>query len=101
MQRLPPRYGMVTSNTSECINSIIDKYRSEGWTGLLEGTLCKMTEKISENRQLYKTIQGGDVVTKVKQTLKDRFHIAAAMQVVELEVSQKYMFQLLKHMVIH
>ena len=26
--RLPPRYGVVTSNTSECINSMIDDYRS-------------------------------------------------------------------------
>ena len=37
--RLPPRYGVVTSNTSECINSMIDNYRSEGWTDLLEGVL--------------------------------------------------------------
>ena len=28
--RLPPRHGVVTSNTSECINSIIDDYKSEG-----------------------------------------------------------------------
>ena len=48
-QRLSPRYGIVTSNTSECINSMIDDYRSEGWTDLLEGSLCKMTERISEN----------------------------------------------------
>ena len=32
--RLPPRYGVVTSNTSECINSMIDDYRSAGWTDL-------------------------------------------------------------------
>ena len=44
--RLPPRYGVVTSNTSECINSMIDDYRSEGWTDLLEGLLWKMAEKI-------------------------------------------------------
>ena len=51
--RLPPRYGVVTSNTSECINSMIDDYRSEGWTDLLEGVLWKMAEKISEDRQWY------------------------------------------------
>ena len=33
------QYGVVTSNTSECINSIIDDYQSEGWTDLLEGIL--------------------------------------------------------------
>ena len=32
-----------------------------------------------------------DVVSKVKQVLKECFHAAAAMQVVELEVGQKYM----------
>ena len=31
------------------------------------------------------------MVNKVKQVLKDHFHSAAAMQVVELEVSKKYM----------
>ena len=43
-------------------------------------------EKISGNRQL---ADSDDVVNKVKQFLKDCFHIAAAMQVVELEVGQK------------
>ena len=38
-QQLPPQYGVVTSNTSECINSIIDDYKNDGWTDLLEGIL--------------------------------------------------------------
>ena len=50
-----------------------------------------MTEKIRENRQLYKTVDSDDVVNKVKQVLKDCFHSAAGMQVVELEVGQKHM----------
>ena len=84
---LPSWYGVVTSNMSECINSMIDDYRSEGWTDLLQ----KMAEKISENRQRYKMVDSDDVVNKVKQVLKDCFHSATAMQVVELEVGQKYM----------
>ena len=48
-----------------------------------------MTEKISENRQLYKAVDSDDVVNKVKQVLMDCFH-KAAMQVMELEVGQKY-----------
>ena len=36
-------------------------------------------------------VDGDDVGNKVKQVLKDCFHSAAAMQVVELEVGQKYM----------
>ena len=88
---LPPWYGVVTSNTSEFINSMIDDYRSDGWTDLLEGILQKMTEKINENRQLYKAVDSDHVVNKVNQVLKDCFHSAAAMQVVELQVGQKYM----------
>ena len=50
-----------------------------------------MTEKISKNRQLYTAVDSHDMVNNVKQVLKDCFHSAAAMQVIELEVSQKYM----------
>ena len=91
IQRLPPRYGMVTSNTSECINSMIGEYRSEGWTDLLEGTLHKITGRISEKRQLHKMEQGGDMVAKVKLVLNNRFQSAAAMEVMEVEVSKKFM----------
>ena len=93
---LPLQYGVVTSNTSECINSMINDYHSEGWTDLLEGILWKMAEKISENRQRYKTVDGDEVVCKVKQVLKECLHSAAAMQVVELEVRQNTW--LLRHM---
>ena len=67
---------------------MIDDYRSDGGTDLLEGILQQMTEKISENRQQYKAVDSDHVVNKVKQVLKDSFHSAAAMQVVELEVGQ-------------
>ena len=64
------------------VNSMIDDYRSDGWTDLLEGILPKNdTENISENMQLYKAVESDDVVNKVKQVLKDHFHIAAAMHV--------------------
>ena len=49
-----------------------------------------MAEKISENRQRYKTVHGDEVVCKVKQVLKEHFHSAAPMEVVELE-AKKYM----------
>ena len=52
---------------------MIDDYRSERWTHLLEGILQKMVEKISENMQLYKLVDSDDVVNKVKQVLKTTF----------------------------
>ena len=63
---------------------MINNYRSDGWT---VGNTTKMTEKISENRQLYNAVDSDDVVNKVKQILKDYFHRAAAMQVMELDIS--------------
>ena len=50
-----------------------------------------MTEKKSENRQLYKAVHSDDVVNKVIQIMKDHFHSAPAMQVMELQVGQNYM----------
>ena len=70
---------------------MINDYHSDGWTDLLEGILWKMAEKICENRQRYKTVDGDEVVHKYKQVLKEHFHSAAAMQVVDLEAKQKYM----------
>ena len=52
---------------------MIDDYRSDGWTDLLEEILQKMMEKIRENRQLYKTVDGDDVVNKVKEVLRTTF----------------------------
>ena len=49
-ERLLARNGIVTSNTSESISSMIDELQSEGWAELLEGTLCHMTQKIGDKR---------------------------------------------------
>ena len=70
---------------------MIDDYRCEGWTDLLEGVLWKMAEKISENTPWYQMVDEDDVASKVKQVLKECFHAAAAIQVVELEVGQEYL----------
>ena len=58
---------------------------------LLERVLQKMAEKISDNRQWHEMVDENDAVNKVKQVLKEHFHASAAMQVVVLEVGQKYM----------
>ena len=52
-QRLPARYGIVTSNTSQWTNSMIEEYQGESWTDLLEGVLHHMTQRISDKRQKY------------------------------------------------
>ena len=82
---LPPRFGITTSNTSECVNSMINAYRSEGWMELLEALLHHMTHMISENRQKYKDKNPEDVVPKIQQILKKRWHDSADMTVCEIE----------------
>ena len=52
-ERLPAQYGIVTSNTSESIYSLIDELQCDGWTEFLEGTLCHMTQRMSDKRQEY------------------------------------------------
>ena len=61
------------------------------WTDLLERVQWKMAEKINENRQWYQIVDEDDVVSKVKQVLKECFHAAAAMHVVDLEVGKQYL----------
>ena len=90
-ERLPSRYGVVTSNTSECINSMIEDYRSEGWTEMVKGMLCHMTQRISNERQTNKAKRQDEIVPKVKAILADRFAKAAAMEVVELVHRKQYM----------
>ena len=86
-QKLPALYGIVTLNMSKCINSMIEEYRSESRTELLEGTLHHMTQRISDKRQEYSTERGDDIVPKVGNS----FHKTAAMEVAELFQGNQYM----------
>ena len=67
--RIPPRYGIIMLNASECINSMIDEYRNEGWMELTDGLLHDMTTRISTNQQTYKMEPEDEVVPKVKDIL--------------------------------
>ena len=69
---------------------MIDELQWEGWTEFLEGTLCHMTQRISNKRQEYILEQGDDIVPKVKAILVDSFHKAAAYTVFELVHGNQY-----------
>ena len=89
--RLPTQNEIVTSNTSELINSMIDELQCEGWTESLEGTLHHMAQKISDKRREYISEQGDEIVLKVKAVLADLFHKAAAYAVIKLVWGNQYM----------
>ena len=84
---LPPRFGITTSNSSECVNSMIDAYRNEGYMELVEGLLHHMTQMISRHRQKYKDKEPEEVVPKVQQLMKNRWNAAAAMTICEIEAN--------------
>jgi hypothetical protein len=45
---LPPRYGIVMSNTSESLNSMFNEFRQGSWCDTVTGILNKMSDSISE-----------------------------------------------------
>ena len=83
---LPPRYGIVTSNTSESVNNMFADARNLGWPEALEKILDIMSSRICACRLKYQQREGGDVVPRVAQILKSRWDSAASMSVEELEL---------------
>ena len=80
-QRLPAQYRIVTLNVSECMNSMIEEYRSEN----------HKTQRISDKRQECIRERGNKMVPKVKAILRDSFHKAGPMEVVALIWGNQYM----------
>jgi hypothetical protein len=84
-KKLPPRHGIVTSNTSECVNNMFADARSVGWLEAVEKILDIMSTRIYTCRTKHIERHPGDVVPRVAQLLKIRWDAAASMSVIELE----------------
>jgi hypothetical protein len=83
---LPPRYGIVTSNTSECVNNMFAEARNLCWPDALEKILDIMSSRICASRSKYQQRDDWDVVPQVAQILKKRWDAAASLSVDELEL---------------
>ena len=83
--KLPPRYGIVTSNTSECVNNMFAEARSLGWLEAVDKILDIMSTRVYTCRMKHIDRHPSDVVPHVAQLLKIRWDAAASMSVVELE----------------
>ena len=81
---LPPRYGIVTSNTSECVNNMFAQARIVGWLEAVESIVDVMSTRISTCRTKHIDREPGEVVPRVAQILKRRWDAAASITVVEL-----------------
>ena len=82
---VPPRYGMLTSNTSESANAMLADAREVGWLKAAEKIVDIMSTKISHCRQKYKQCHRNEIVPSVAQLVKKQWSNAASLEVVELE----------------
>ena len=82
---LPPRYGIVTSNTSESVNSMFAAAREVGWLEAVEKIVDIISTKIYRCQQKYKDCDADGVVPAIAQVLKKRWDKAASLEVIELE----------------
>ena len=83
---MPPRFGIVTSNTSEAVNNMFSDARDCGWLDAVNKLVEDiMTTRICTYRAKYSERDGSEVVPRVAQVLKKRWDAAASMTVLELE----------------
>ena len=82
---LPRRFGIVTSNTSESINSMLLDSRELGWATALCSIVDKMINRISDCRGKYYTKDDNEIVPYVKQLLTKRYAMAASYVVKEVD----------------
>jgi len=81
-RRLPPRYGIVTSNMSESTNNMFDKAREMSWFNSLDYMLGRTMERISTLREEVKNKDG--IVEHVVALLRRRWDMVAGYKVVQI-----------------
>ena len=83
--RLPPRYGIITSNTSESANSMFLAPRSMPWLEATEKIIDIMTSCILTNTMKYIKKNPDDIVGVVEQKMKEEWDVSANLEAFELE----------------
>jgi hypothetical protein len=80
---LPPRYGIVTTNMSESLNSMLEAARDVSWLESIDIILTKIVSRSSEMRNKYRDQRG--VIELWKSILQERWDNCAGFQVHQLE----------------
>ena len=84
---MPPRFGIVTSNTSESINSMFAKAQDLAWMDAIENIVDVVSTRICRCRGTqYLKREDSDVVPCVAALLKARWDKTVSMSVMELEL---------------
>ncbi len=79
---LPPRYGILTSNSSESCNSMFKDARTCGWLASLDKMLHITQVKIASLRDAYKDKTG--MITCYKDDYKEKFNKSAVYNVLRI-----------------
>ena len=82
---LPPRYGILTSNSSESVNSMLLDVRELGWLEAVNKILDIMSTKISQRREKHKERDGNEVVQRAAKVIRKSWDDGASMDVFNLE----------------
>jgi hypothetical protein len=69
-RNLPPRYGIVTSNTSECVNNMFDDARNVGWLEAIVRIVDIMSTRISHCCMKHVDRPASEVVPCISQIMK-------------------------------
>ena len=86
-RQIPPRYGIVTSNTSKCVNNMFGKAQSLGWLECIDKKLVDtMSNRIFQCRTKHMDKISTGIVPKVAERLQARWGAAASLSVMELEL---------------
>jgi hypothetical protein len=83
---MPPRYGIVTSNTSESVNNMLKPARHVGWLDSLDIIINIMSTRIYKCRMEWITKPPNEVVGRVQQIVQMRWEACNHLTVIELNV---------------
>jgi hypothetical protein len=69
-RQLPPRYRIVTSNTSERVNNMFGEARDLGWLEAIDKLVAVMSTRIFQCRMKHATKDAIKIVPKVEEKLQ-------------------------------
>jgi hypothetical protein len=82
---LPPRFVIVTSNTSESVNGMLNSASDLPWMDALEKMVDIMVKRICSYRKKYALFPDSDVVGRAEELIKTRWEATPSMSGMELE----------------
>jgi hypothetical protein len=83
-QVMPPRYGIVTSNTSESVNNMLKPARHVGWLDAIDIIINIMSTRIYKCRMQWITKPPNELVGRVQQIIQFRWEASVHSTVIEL-----------------